>query len=99
MSAFWKQRLRWSQGWIQATMRHAHLIWTKSEVEGKTRTLTQRFGLLSLLWIRESSYYLITQYLCLVASIVITQFPTSGEELFKLLFFQYPVAWWLFIFR
>lgn len=98
-SAFWKQRLRWSQGWVQATFRHAHLIWCRSEVEGKTRTLTQRFGLLSLLWIRESSYYLVTQYLCLVASIVITQFPKTGEELYTLLFFQYPVAWWLFLFR
>lgn len=98
MSAFWKQRLRWSQGWVQATFRHAHLIWSKSE-EGKTRTLTQRFGLLSLLYVRESSYYLITQYLCLVASIIITQFPKSGEDLYKLVFFQYPVAWWLFIFR
>ncbi|KAH8809374.1 glycosyltransferase like family 2-domain-containing protein [Xylogone sp. PMI_703] len=97
-SAFWKQRLRWSQGWVQATFRHAHLIWCKSEVEGKTRTLAQRFGLLSLLWIRESSYYLVTQYLCLVASIIITQFPKTGEELYKLLFFQYPVAWWLFTF-
>ncbi len=98
-SAFWKQRLRWSQGWAQATIRHAHLIWSKHEVEGKTRTLTQRFGLLSLLWIREASYYLITQYLCLVASIVITEFPKTGAEVMKLLLFQYPVAWWLFIFR
>jgi cellulose synthase/poly-beta-1,6-N-acetylglucosamine synthase-like glycosyltransferase len=98
-SAFWKQRLRWSQGWVQATFRHAKLIWCKSEVEGKTRTFTQRFGLLSLLWVREASYYLITQYLCLVASIVITQFPKTGSELYKLVFFQYPVAWWLFIFR
>jgi cellulose synthase/poly-beta-1,6-N-acetylglucosamine synthase-like glycosyltransferase len=98
-SAFWKQRLRWSQGWVQATFRHAHLIWSKHKVEGTTRTFTQRFGLLSLLWVREASYYLITQYLCLVASIVITQFPKTGEDLYKLLFFQYPVAWWLFILR
>jgi cellulose synthase/poly-beta-1,6-N-acetylglucosamine synthase-like glycosyltransferase len=98
-SAFWKQRLRWSQGWVQATFRHAHLIWSKSEDPEKTRTFTQRFGLLSLLWVREISYYLITQYLCLVASIIITQFPKNGEELLHLLFFQYPVAWWLFMFR
>ena len=99
MSAFWKQRLRWSQGWIQASIRHVNLVWKHSEVEGKHRSLLQRFGLLSLLWIRESSYYLISQYLCLVISIIITDFPQTGSELYKLLFFQYPVAWWLFILR
>lgn len=99
LSAFWKQRLRWSQGWIQASMRHIHLVWTRSEDESKTRTLTQRFGLLSLLYVRESSYYLITQYLCLVFGIVITNFPKTGGELYRLLFFQYPIAWWLFMLR
>lgn len=96
-SAFWKQRLRWSQGWVQASIRHVDLVWKRSEVEGKHRSFNQRFGLLSLLWIRESSYYLISQYLCLVVSIVITDFPQSGSELYKLVFFQYPVAWWLFL--
>lgn len=94
--AFWKQRLRWSQGWAQASMRHIHTVWSKAP-EGKQRTLAQRFGLLSLLYIRESSYYLITQYLCLVVSIVCSDFPDSGDALLKLLFFEYPVAWWLFI--
>ncbi|RDW62354.1 glycosyltransferase family 2 protein [Coleophoma cylindrospora] len=97
MSALWKQRLRWSQGWIQASIRHVHLVWTKSEVEGKHRNGTMRFGLLSLLLIRELSYYLVTQYLCLVVSIVIMNFPQSGSDLLKLVFFQYPVAWWLFM--
>ncbi|KAI9734050.1 MAG: hypothetical protein M1818_006988 [Claussenomyces sp. TS43310] len=97
MTGFWKQRLRWSQGWIQASIRHVSLIWSRSTVEGKHRSFCQRFGLLSLLYIRESSYYLITQYLCLVISIIITNFPKSGEEFYKLLFFQYPIAWWLFI--
>ncbi|KAL1970099.1 hypothetical protein VTN77DRAFT_6504 [Rasamsonia byssochlamydoides] len=95
-AAFWKQRLRWAQGWFQASIRHIHLVWTPS-VEGKHRSLKQRFGLLSLLYIRELSYYLITQYLCLVISIIITDFPKTGEELVTLLFFQYPVAWWLFL--
>jgi len=96
--AFWKQRLRWSQGWAQASYRHIHLVWSRSH-PGRKRTLTQRFGLLSLLYIRESSYYLITQYFCLVISIVITEFPKSGEDLLRLVFFQYPVAYWLFIAR
>ncbi|RMZ88181.1 hypothetical protein DV736_g4600, partial [Chaetothyriales sp. CBS 134916] len=95
-AAFWKQRLRWSQGWAQASYRHINLVWARSP-PGRKRTFRQRFGLLSLLYIRESSYYLITQYLCLVISIVITNFPKSGDELARLLFFQYPVAYWLFI--
>ncbi|GAD95579.1 conserved hypothetical protein [Paecilomyces variotii No. 5] len=96
-SAFWKQRLRWSQGWVQASMRHIHKVWTRSP-EGRKRTLGHRFGLLSLLYIRESSYYLVTQYLCLVIAIVCMRWPQSGEDLLKLVFFQYPVAWWLFMF-
>jgi cellulose synthase/poly-beta-1,6-N-acetylglucosamine synthase-like glycosyltransferase len=99
MAAFWKQRLRWSQGWFQASIRHINLVWSHSTTEGKHRGLSQRFGLLSLLWVRELSYYLITQYLCLVISIVITNFPKSGTELLSLVFFQYPVAWWLFLIR
>ncbi|OKL55918.1 hypothetical protein UA08_08825 [Talaromyces atroroseus] len=96
-SAFWKQRLRWSQGWVQASFRHMHLIWSRAP-EGKTRTMRQRFGIMSLLFIRELSYYLITQYLCLVLSVVITRFPKSWHDLYVLVFFQYPIAWWLFIF-
>jgi cellulose synthase/poly-beta-1,6-N-acetylglucosamine synthase-like glycosyltransferase len=98
LAAFWKQRLRWSQGWAQASYRHVHLVWSRSHPDRK-RTLTHRFGLLSLLYIRESSYYLITQYFCLVVSVVITNFPQSGDDVLKLFFFQYPVAYWLFILR
>lgn len=98
-SAFWKQRLRWAQGWAQASMKHIHLVWDRVDEGRPKRQFKQRFGLLSLLYIRESSYYLVTQYLCLVFSVVITQFPKSGAQLVKLVFFQYPVAYWLFIVR
>lgn len=97
MKAFWNQRLRWAQGWCQASGKH--FIHSFRYGEPKTRTKRQRFGLFSLLLIRELSYYLVTQYVCLVFSIVITSFPTSGSLLVKFLFFQYPVAYWLFIFR
>ena len=95
--SFWNQRLRWAQGWAQASLRHLKLVATKPQ-SGK-RSLLQRFGLVSLLFIREMSYYLVTQYCCLVASIVILSFPTSGTELLRVLFFQYPVAYWLFVIR
>lgn len=97
VKAFWNQRLRWAQGWAQASMKHSKLAFTRSVEEQRTKT--QRFGLISLLLIREMSYYLVTQYCCLVLSILITSFPKSGSLLLKFLFFQYPVAYWLFILR
>ena len=99
LQAFWKQRLRWAQGWAQASVKHVNLVWNRTDEGRPKRELKQRFGLLSLLYIRESSYYLVTQYLCLVISVVITQFPKSGSQLVTLVFFQYPVAYWLFILR
>jgi cellulose synthase/poly-beta-1,6-N-acetylglucosamine synthase-like glycosyltransferase len=98
-SAFWKQRLRWAQGWAQASMRHMPLSWSKTEEGRPKRSFKQRFGMASLLYVRESSYYLVTQYLCLVFSVVITEWPHNGAQLVKLVFFQYPVAYWLFFMR
>lgn len=97
VKAFWKQRLRWAQGWAQASARHVVMSWRKPN-QGN-RTLTARFGLLSLLLIREWSYYLVTQYFCLVVGIVILDFPTAGSTLARLVFYQYPVSEWFFIIR
>lgn len=97
LKGFWNQRLRWAQGWAQASTKHLRLAFGKS-TSGK-RNFTKRFGLLSLLLIRELSYYFVTQYCCLVASIVILDFPKTPGDLFRLLFFQYPIAYWLFIIR
>lgn len=103
LSAFWKQRLRWAQGWAQASMRHVKMVYNGVQdplrEEYSKRSFTARFGVLSLLLIRESSYYLITQYTCLVFSFLITKFPSNLEDLSKLLYFQYPVSQWLFIIR
>ena len=98
VKAFWNQRLRWAQGWAQASMKHAKLAFVKSNPD-EVRSVTQRFGLISLLLIREASYYLVTQYCCLVLSILITSFPKSGQLLLQFMFFQYPVAYWLFVLR
>ncbi|OJJ42465.1 hypothetical protein ASPZODRAFT_105165 [Penicilliopsis zonata CBS 506.65] len=94
LHALWNQRLRWAQGWAQASLRHLRLAWTGKEVQRSGR---MRFGLLSLLLVRELSYYLITQYVCLVASVVITQFPKTAHAWAVLIYFQYPVSQWLFI--
>lgn len=95
--SFWNQRLRWAQGWAQASMKHIILTVNKP-AQGK-RTTIQRFGLMSLLFIRELSYYLVTQYCCLVAGILILDFPRQPAQVLHVLFFQYPVAYWLFIIR
>ncbi|KAI9679945.1 MAG: hypothetical protein M1817_004960 [Caeruleum heppii] len=96
LPALWKQRLRWAQGWAQASVRHAVLTFNKPADDGKRR-LTVRIGLLSLLLFRELSYYLVTQYLCLIIALICVRFPKSGEGFVRLLFFQFPVAYWCFI--
>lgn len=101
-SAFWKQRLRWAQGWTQASIRHLKMTWNRVQCdneEQRTRSARVRFGIFSLLLIREWSYYLVTQYFCLTISFVILKFPKSGAQLWALVFFQYPVSQWLFFIR
>ena len=95
--ALWKQRLRWAQGWTQVSLHHCPLTFTKSR-EGN-RSLKTRLGLLSLLLIRESSYYLVTQYLCLVLSFIVTDFPKSTRAIGDFIFFPFAVSQWFFIIR
>jgi cellulose synthase/poly-beta-1,6-N-acetylglucosamine synthase-like glycosyltransferase len=61
---FWKQRLRWAQGWAQASLVHMPMVWGQP-AQG-TRSFTKRFGIFSLLAVRETSYYLITQVSAIV---------------------------------
>ena len=95
--AMWKQRLRWAQGWTQVSMRHFALTYSKHKTADDQRNYTMRFGLLSLLLIREFSYYLVTQYCCLVLSIILTQFPRTPGTLARFIFFPFPVSVWFFI--
>ena len=97
LRSFWNQRLRWAQGWAQASVKH--LVLTTNKPTDGRRDLIQRLGLFSLLFIRELSYYLVTQYCCLVAGIIILDFPKTPQQVLRVLFFQYPVAYWLFIIR
>ncbi|CAD6446012.1 3f34c605-432e-4322-94d1-98aa958e5afc [Sclerotinia trifoliorum] len=92
--AFWKQRLRWAQGWSECTLRHSILTFNRAR-EGK-RIFTTRFGLLNLLLIRETSYYLVTQFFCLVAGFIFLNFPLTPAAFWKTVFFQYPVSEWFF---
>ncbi|KAK4618348.1 hypothetical protein CLAFUR4_12222 [Fulvia fulva] len=60
------------------------------------RAVDKRCGILSLLTIREISYYLVTQHACLLLSFVIVDWPHSPAELGRLLFFRYLMAQWFF---
>ena len=94
-SAFWKQRMRWTQGWTQASINHISLIWTNPP-NGK-RTSQERMGCFSLLFVRELSYYFVSQHTCLLISFIINDWPDSAHTFVKLIFFRYPVAeWFLF---
>lgn len=92
--AFWKQRLRWAQGWTQASWKHKSLAWTNPP-NGK-RDFDERYGIVSLLAVREISYYLVTMHTCLLVSFVIVGWPSNTAELVRLLFFRYPMAQWFF---
>lgn len=98
--AFWKQRLRWAQGWTQASVKHLPLLWTNPPpAEDGTiikRTFNERFGVLSLLLVRELSYYLVTLHTCLLTSFIIIDWPRNVSEFVRLIFFRYPLAEWFF---
>ncbi|KAF2141711.1 glycosyltransferase family 2 protein [Aplosporella prunicola CBS 121167] len=96
LQGFWKQRLRWAQGWCQASIKHLKLAYRKSP-DGTPRSPKVRFGLLSLLLIRELSYYLVTQFTCLMIGFIITKFPKDPVGLARLIWFGYSVSVWLFI--
>lgn len=95
LRAFWKQRMRWAQGWTQASISHMSLLWTNPP-NGK-RTKQERMGLFSLLFVRELSYYLVSQHTCLLVSFIITDWPHDLPSFVRLIFFRYPMAeWFLF---
>jgi len=95
--SLWKQRLRWAQGWTQASVKHFKLAYNQPE-EGN-RKFSVRAGIVSLLFVRELSYYLVTQYTCLVINFIIIGFPKSGAGLGRLIFFTFPVSEWFFVLR
>jgi len=94
--AFWKQRMRWAQGWTQASIRHIPLLWTNPPAPRPRRRASERFGIVSLLLVREMSYYLVSQHTCLLLSFVITAWPKDVAGFVKLIFFRYPLAEWFF---
>ncbi|GAB7365587.1 hypothetical protein MBLNU230_g6658t1 [Neophaeotheca triangularis] len=88
--AFWKQRMRWTQGWTQASIKHFPLIW-RNPPQGH-RSKSERAGLVSLLFVRELSFYFVSQHTCLMASFIIMEWPSNVSELVHLIWFRYPMA-------
>ncbi len=68
------------------------LVW--SSPPGRKRGVDERYGIVSLLLVREMSYYLVTQHTCLLLSFVITGWPVNAATFLQLLFFRYPMAQW-----
>ncbi|KAJ3034447.1 hypothetical protein HDV00_005026 [Rhizophlyctis rosea] len=59
-TAFWNQRVRWAQGWVQVTLRH----FLKSVKTGARKApVRSRLGLIMLLLFREVSFYILSQFL------------------------------------
>jgi len=76
-------------------MKHFSLLWTNPP-DGR-RTKQERMGLLSLLLVRELSYYTVSQHTCLLISFIITDWPHSVGGFVNLIFFRYAMAeWFLF---
>lgn len=97
LSAFWKQRMRWTQGWTQISWEHMSLICGNPPAPRPKRTFAERYGLFSLLLFRELSYYFVSQHTCLILSFVINGWPSNVFEFIQLIWFSYPFAEWFFI--
>ena len=80
-------------------MLERHFVMTWNKPSQGNRSLTVRFGLFTLLLVRELSYYLVSQFTILMISFIVLRFPHNPIELARLLFFQYPVSAWFFIVR
>jgi hypothetical protein len=74
---------------------HSKLVWNNPPIG--VRAKKERMGLVSLLWIRELSYYLVSQHTCLLLSFLINDWPHDVASFVRLIFFRYPMAeWFLF---
>ncbi|KAJ3052593.1 hypothetical protein HK097_005996 [Rhizophlyctis rosea] len=58
--AFWNQRVRWAQGWVQVTLRH---VWKSFKTGARSAPFRSRLGLILLLLFREISFYILSQFL------------------------------------
>ncbi len=77
LKELWKQRTRWSQGWLQVSWKYGLQIWFHNQ---KKLSFRQKLGLLIFLPIREIGQFIILQILplSLVISIKINSWNLSN---------------------
>jgi cellulose synthase/poly-beta-1,6-N-acetylglucosamine synthase-like glycosyltransferase len=80
LAALVKQRLRWSQGWTQVTIKHTVPAMKKGAYGTFWRS---RLGLFFLLTFREIYFHLLFQLFFLIFSSFVTNVPSSWHELYE----------------
>ena len=80
VSALLRQRLRWSQGWTQVTLKHTIPAMRRGAYGSFWRS---RLGLFFLLCFREVYFHLIFQLFWLIFSSFVTNVPSSWSQLYR----------------
>lgn len=99
--ALLKQRMRWTQGWFQVTLRHAipslrYGAYGNSHPLATSTKFISRAGLFFLLIFREAFFYLISQLSALLIASAITHPPQSWKQLYEGIL-GFKVTVWLFV--
>jgi cellulose synthase/poly-beta-1,6-N-acetylglucosamine synthase-like glycosyltransferase len=93
-SALIKQRLRWSQGWTQVTIKH-FIPALRRGAYSDNNGLRSKLGLLQLLLYREVYYYINSQLFWILISSIITTLPRQGFHVFFKNFGGFSLAMWM----
>lgn len=98
--ALLKQRMRWTQGWFQVTLRHAvpslqYGAYGNTDPAALSTKLISRAGLFFLLVFREAFFYFISQLSALLLASFAVHPPHRWAELYKS-FEGFKITIWLF---
>lgn len=93
-AALLKQRLRWSQGWTQVTLKH-FIPALRRGAYSDNNGMRSKLGLLQLLLYREAYYYINSQLFWILISSILTTLPTQGFHTFFKNFGGFSIAMWM----
>ncbi|UZJ56720.1 hypothetical protein CBS101457_006040 [Exobasidium rhododendri] len=88
-----KQRLRWSQGWTQVTIKHTIPAMKRGAFGSYWRS---RLGLFFLLTFREVYFHLLFQLFWLIFSSFVTNVPSSWSQLYRS-FVGFKLSVWMLV--
>jgi cellulose synthase/poly-beta-1,6-N-acetylglucosamine synthase-like glycosyltransferase len=88
-----KQRLRWSQGWTQVTLKHFSPALRRGAYSDNNG-VRSKLGLLQLLAYREIYYYINSQLFWILISSLCTTLPQQGFHTFFKNFGGFAIAMW-----